>query len=297
MSANPLRRSWLVALLMLGWIGAASAQPAARRSALQSPRVRVDSAYSASLGRTQRFTVLLPVGAERESSRRYPVLYLLHGWAGDPFDWLKLTPLDSIAAPYPLVIVMPDGENGWYVDSPVRPHDQFETYLTTDLPATIAARYPADTSRQALAGLSMGGYGALMIGLRHPDRYRFAGSLSGAISFPQEIESYARVSPTGGLLPSLRDAFGDSTAAVRQATNLLTLAGRVPPPKAPYLYLTAGIQDVFSRFLPVHRALTDSLRAHGLAYEYHEMPGTHSWRFWSRELSPLLRSLAAHWGN
>ena len=65
----------------------------------------------------------------------------------------------------------------------------------------------------------------------------------------------------------------------------------VPPASVPYIYLSIGTQDGYRDFLPAHRELTDLLRAHGIPYEYHELPGEHNWYFWDQEIRPLLQRL------
>ncbi|MEX2088530.1 MAG: alpha/beta hydrolase-fold protein, partial [Bacteroidota bacterium] len=140
--------------------------------------VRVDSFFVSSLGRTKSITLLLPESYNPQVL--YPVLYLLHGYSGDHTDWMKLTKLAVYAGRLPLIIVMPDAENSWYVNSATVEQDRFEDYVVHDLHRFIRQRYPIDTMKQGIAGLSMGGYGAIMLAMKHPTRFQFAGSLSGA---------------------------------------------------------------------------------------------------------------------
>lgn len=249
---------------------------------------KVDSFYMASLGKTKKFSVILPAGYN--AANRYPVLYLLHGHGGSYDNWSTLTRITEYVKAIPLIIVMPDGENSWYVNSAVEPRDRFEDYIVNDLPAYIQKLYAVDTTRQAIAGLSMGGYGALMLALKHPAKYRFAGGLSSAITYPREISDSTR--PEGrGLLPSLRQAFGDHMNGFRNAHDVFYLYKQTPKTTLPYLYMSIGIQDGFRRFLPAHRAFTDLLRTYGAPYEYHETQGGHDWKFWDREIQPLLARL------
>jgi putative tributyrin esterase len=114
----------------------------------------------------------------------------------------------------------------------------------------------------------MGGYGALMLALRHPRRYRFAGVLSGALLVPSPLGS--RANPH------------------RQAHDPFVLFRRTAAGELPYLYFLIGSGDPFTTFLPRNRALTDSLRVYGARYEYHEVPGGHDWRVWGGALPSLL---------
>lgn len=249
---------------------------------------KVDSFYAANLGRMKKFSVILPVGYN--TTNRYPVLYLLHGHGGSYDNWSMLTRIGDYVKAIPLIVVMPDGENSWYVNSATEPQDRFEDYIVNDLPAYIQKLYAVDTTRQAIAGLSMGGYGALMLALKHPAKYRFAGGLSSAITYPREISDSSRAEGQG-LLPSLRKAFGDRTNGFRNAHDVFYLYKQTPKTTLPYLYMSIGIQDGFRRFLPAHRALTDLLRTYGAPYEYHETQGGHDWKFWDREIQPLLARL------
>lgn len=250
--------------------------------------VRVDSFYMPSLGRTKKLSVLLPT--KYDPAKQYPVLYLLHGYSGGHDDWWTRTKLREYVRDLPLIVVMPDGENSWYANSAMEPDERFEDYLVKDLPQYIQKLYSIDTTRQAIAGLSMGGYGAMMLGLRHPSKYEFVGSLSGAITFPRGMNDTTRPAERS-LFPSLRRAFGERPNISRNAHDVFILYRQTPKDSLPYMYMAIGIQDGYRSFLPGHRAFTDLLRTYGAAYEYHETQGGHNWQFWDREIQPLLRRM------
>ena len=249
---------------------------------------RVDSFYMPSLGRTKKVSVLMP--AKYDPRVHYPVLYLLHGYSGGYDNWCAKTKIADYVRDVPIIVVMPDGENSWYVNSMTEPGDRFEDYLVRDLPNYIQKAYSIDTTKQGIAGLSMGGYGALMLALRHPTKYRFAGSLSGAMSFPRGMNDSTR-QPERGLFPSLRHAFGEKGGASRNAYDLFLLCRQVSKDSLPYIYMVMGTQDAYRSFLPANRALTDLLRGAGAQYEYHETPGGHSWQYWDAEIQPLLKKM------
>lgn len=278
MKSNPrLKRYVLILCLALAGVEL-SAQSIAR----------VDSFYMPSLGRTKKVSILMPV--KYDPRIHYPVLYLLHGYTGGHDNWRTATKLGDYTRDIPMLIVMPDAENSWYVNSTLDPNDRFEDYMTKDLPGYIQKAYSIDTTKVGIAGLSMGGYGALMLALRHPGIYRFAGSLSGAITFPRGMADTVR-QPERSLLPSLRRAFGEKPGPSRNAYDLFVLYRQVPKESMPYLYMAMGTQDAYRSFLPAHRALTDLLRGTGIAYEYHETPGGHSWQYWDTEIQPLLKKM------
>lgn len=155
-----------------------------------------------------------------------------------------------------------------------------------DLHHDVVRRYAVDTLREGVAGLSMGGYGALMLALRYPRRYRFAGVLSGALLVPSPLERADTLAV--GLLPAIDSAFGPEPNPHRRAHDPFVLFRLTPAPELPYFYFLIGTRDPFPTFLPRNRALTDSLRAYGARYEYHEVPGGHDWRVWGGALPSLL---------
>lgn len=249
---------------------------------------RVDSFYMPSLGKTKKLSILLP--AQYNPRSQYPVLYLLHGYTGGHQDWLTRTKIRDYVGNIPLIVVMPDAENSWYVNSATEPNDRFEDYFMKDLPHYINKMYSVDTTRQAIAGLSMGGYGAVMLALKHPTRFRFAASLSGAITFPRGLNDTTRPAERS-LFPSLKRAFGEKPNNGRAAGDVFLLYRQTAKDSLPYLYFVIGNQDGYRSFLPAHRAFTDLLRSYGAAYEYHETPGGHSWQYWDREIQPVLNRM------
>jgi len=248
---------------------------------------KIDSFYSSSLGSMTHYSYLLPNGYDSRHS--YPVLYLLHGYGGDHRNWSKLTDLAMYAGQFGIVIIMPDAGNSWYVNSIGKPENRFEDMFVRDLLSHAEEQFSVDTSRRALAGLSMGGYGAMTLALRHPTLFRFAASLSGALSIPAGIEFPERYRPERSLA-NLREVFGPP-GMFRDDHDPFRLVSRIPASSFPYLYLVMGTNDGFTSFLPAHRAFADSLRSYNARYEYHETPGGHSWKYWEREIRPLLRRM------
>ncbi|GAC1654475.1 MAG: hypothetical protein NVS9B15_15190 [Acidobacteriaceae bacterium] len=149
-----------------------------------SPRCEGHKAFmSAALGREMGYCIVLPVGYA-DSGQRYPVLYLLHGLWGSENDWVALTKVRDYAKGLPLMIVMPEGDDGWYTNWATDATAKYEDYIFEDLPKEIAAKYQVAGTREAtfIAGLSMGGYGALKGALKHPERYAEVGAFSSAFA-------------------------------------------------------------------------------------------------------------------
>lgn len=248
--------------------------------------VTVEQFYSLSLARTQDYTILLPRGYSED--QRYPLLFLLHGYGGSHEDWVARTSLTEYVRDLSLIIVMPDAGNSWYVNSVSRSRDRFEDFIIADLRNHINRKFSVDTARTAIAGLSMGGYGAIMLAMKHPGMFRFAGSLSGALSVPRDIDEREKKTWGEHTVLNLKETFGPAPGPFRNAHDPLLLYRQPSPDHLPYFYFVMGTNDGFDTFLPAHRMLTDSLRSYGAVYEYHEIPGGHSWKFWDRHIGPLI---------
>ncbi len=285
-----MRLSVGTTFLILGLVATAAAgnrgaHPANRPSAGVFQPVVDGVFHSESLQRDMHYRILLPRGYQTIANR-FAVLYLLHGLYGDYTNWDTHTKLKQYAEPLPLIIVMPDAGDSWYTNSATVPGDRFEDYIVKDLIPEIDSHYRTIRSRhaRAIAGLSMGGYGAMKFALKYPEMFAFAGSLSGAFDAPRDLD--VRV-------PEFRDkllaVFGPSGDANRSANDLLLLLDHVDAASLPYLYFGCGTQDAF---LAINREFVSSLPRRKIGYEYHETPGSHTWDYWDRAAQNLLRSLS-----
>ena len=248
-----------------------------------------DTLATSSAGVPRPIVILLP--DDYDPGTRYPILYLLHGYNGSCRDWTERTTFEEFIAGWPLIVVMPDAGDSWYVNSATDSSALYEEYLVRDVRLFVENRYNVDSTRRAIAGLSMGGYGALMLAMRHPDVFRFAGSLSGAIVVPGSLLRPDNVPPRPAIRATQKAAFGEPTEDRLDRYDLQRLLHTVTPETSPYVYLVTGIQDALVEFLPAQRALTNQMRDSGLPYEYHETPGGHSWSFWDREVRPLMQRM------
>ena len=238
---------------------------------------------SESLAREMHYRILLPANYEA-SARSYPVLYLLHGWHGDHTNWTTLTDLTHYAENLPIIIVMPDAHDSWYVNSASAPQERFEQYIIRDLIAEVDQHWRTLRSphRRAIAGLSMGGYGAVKFALKYPGTFGIAGSISGAFNATETELSATRAD----LAPSLDSAFGPANSTVRSENDVYEAVDRVVPSTTAYLYLDCGMRDV--SFLQANRKLVSKLSQRNLSYEYHETPGAHTWEYWDTRLPSML---------
>lgn len=276
----------LVCLLAL----AAHAQPPPARY----ETVRFESKL---VGRTLPYNVVLPAGYDRPESRpsRYPVLYLLHGLTGHYDNWVTKTKLTDYAKQYDLIIVTPEGNNGWYSDSATAPADRYESYIVRELIPDVERRYRASTALEARAveGLSMGGYVALKFAVKYPKLFALAASMSGAVgaaSWRSEADL-----PRGLIGESLRRTFGPAGGGVKAENDLFKLVGELPAERVkslPFLYLDCGTEDSL-RLLPSNLALAGLLVERKIPHEYRQLPGDHNWAYWDRQVQEVLRLASA----
>jgi S-formylglutathione hydrolase FrmB len=242
----------------------------------------IDGVLSSSLNQREiPFRLILP--REYASSKKhYPVLYLLHGLFGSFENWTDLTDLATSASDLEIIIVMPDGGDGWYTDS----SEKYESYLTDELLPEIDRNYRsiADRRHRAIAGNSMGGYGAFKFALKYPELFAFACSFSGAFHAP------ALNGPSSGgsgdiLGPSITRVFGERDSDIRNANDLKKLAA-VTSDCLPYFYFDCGLDD---DFISTNRDLAKTFDELGIPHEFHEFDGGHDWDYWGRQIRHLLK--------
>jgi S-formylglutathione hydrolase FrmB len=272
------------ALLLLSWSSAAGQEQLAVCSTGtgQESCVQDGVFHSQSLGRDVRYRVLLPRNYGNHG--RFPVLYLLHGLYGDYLNWDTRTGLENYARNLEFLIVMPDAGDSWYTNSATVPADRFEDYIAKDLISEIDAKYHTvrDRHKRSIAGLSMGGYGAVKLALKYPDLFAFAGSLSGALNAAQNLDA-----ERPDFRAKLLEVFGSSQNRVGRENDVFRILKSSASTHYPYFYLACGTSD---SFLPVNRAFVEKLSSSNIPYEYHETSGGHTWEYWDEAVQSLLRA-------
>lgn len=142
--------------------------------------------FSQSLNRSVRCCILLPTdqGAYRELQQKkpFPTLYLLHGMTGSQVGWYRMESLWNIANRYSLAIVMPNGENSFYADSPLT-GSAYGTFVSRELVEFTRNTFPFSCKREEtfIGGFSMGGFGAIVNGLRNPETFGYIAAFSSAL--------------------------------------------------------------------------------------------------------------------
>jgi diacylglycerol O-acyltransferase/trehalose O-mycolyltransferase len=238
--------------------------------------------------------VLLPTGYRAAPRRRYPVLYLLHGADADYRAWTRYGDAEAISARAPMIVVMPDGGTmGWYTDwyereRPVRP--EWETYHVGELVPWVDAHFRTIAARRgrAIAGLSMGGYGALSYAARHPGTFLAAASFSGAL----EIGSEEAWGPRSENAARWRAHLPISLAGRLRSLALLEVrTGNGEPGPLDKRATRSGCGVCrLERFLHAANVrLHERLRRLGIPHVWDDYgPGTHAWPYWRRDLRETL---------
>lgn len=215
---------------------------------------------SAALERHVSYTAILPdTGAPP-----FAVLYQLHGYGDDHRAWLHRSNLLRHAAPWPLIVVLPSGENSYYTG-------RFEQLLVRDLPGHVMRHFAAREGRAAIGGLSMGGYGAIRLGLKYPDRYA-------------SIFAHSSRLPARAELPELAWARALDGAALDDL-DLDALAARAASGNLPQLGFDCGSED---HLIEDSRRFHALLERHEIAHHYAEYPGAHTWDYWDRHVPKAL---------
>ena len=229
-------------------------------------------------GRSQDVYVYLPPGYAGSPTRRYPVMYLLHGFPGRPLAFLLTVRMgvveDELVArnlAQPVILVMPFGSTGTFTDKEwangVGPGEGWETFVARDLVRAIDARYRtiADASGRAIGGLSEGGYGSLNIALHHPREFGVVESWSG----------YEQASN----IPSI---FGQDVRklAANSPLELLPKVARALRLTHTFFWIYEGADD---RGKPQNRLFAADLRRLHIAHVYLEPAGGHTWALWRGE--------------
>lgn len=297
-----------------------------------SPRgsVVIDSLRSEALGVTKHVVVYLPPSYATAPRRRFPVAYYLHGLWGDETNWTALghldAAMDSLVAHgmREMIVVMPDGDDGWYTTWPAAPdaracaadttrkepastycvsRARYDDYITHDVVRFVDAHYRTIPSRasRAIAGLSMGGFGAITLALRNPTLYTAAASHSGVIAplyaGPHPFDGTPRWAAVpdslgrfyGGVYPSMRRALGlDTTSWWRRDPARLLAATRATA--RPALFVDVGVDD---QFVDESRAFRAAATGAGATVTYAEWPGSHSWAYWRAHVAESLAWIAA----
>lgn len=245
--------------------------------------------FSESLSMQTSVYVVIPQGStdgeigaqhgdcQTESGKKYKCLYLLHGLSDDHTIWLRRTSIERYADAYGICVVMPAGDRSFYTDMVYG--NNYYTYIAQELPRRICQFFNVSNKREDnyIAGLSMGGYGALKIGLRENERFCAAAGLSSCADVTRVKEMFPEVA---------RNVFGEANE-VKATDDLFALAENTcQKQNRPRLYMGIGTEDFLYEDNQRLKAHLEMLK---YDFTYRESAGTHNWEFWDEYIRYVLK--------
>lgn len=241
---------------------------------LSAAKVDTLMVKSPSMNKEVQVVVVTPDVASGKQAVECPVLYLLHGYGGHAKTWIQIKPnLPEIADEKGIIFVCPDGKDSWYWDSPKNPAYRYETFVSSELVNYIDRNYKtiADRKGRAIAGLSMGGHGAMWLGIRHKDVFGAAGSTSGGVDirpFPQNWSMNKQL----GEMASNKKVWDEHTV-VNQLDKIQN--GDLA------LIIDCGEDDFF---LNVNKDFHNRLLGRKINHDFITRPGEHNGKYWNNSI-------------
>jgi S-formylglutathione hydrolase FrmB len=240
------------------------------------------------IGKQTEMQVLLPSAGKPP----FAALYLLHGMFGDSTDWLRYSRIEWYLRELPLIVVLPDGDRGFYTDNEEGP--AYARHMGEEVPAFVERTFHAKPARaaRAVGGLSMGGYGALRLAFGYPDRFCSVHSHSGAVmQLDLDIDPRkARKDAILGrhppeFLAELRRIFGRRPVGTKHDLITLIRQARRRHLRLPRILMDCGTED---SLLEPNRELHQRLVEHHVPHAYREHPGKHDWDYWDLNIREAL---------
>lgn len=230
--------------------------------------VKSISHFSKYLQKEQKLNIYIP-----NSKGPHSVLYLLHGAWGNYLNWFDKTEIENYADQFNFIIVMPDGgEFSWYIDSPVRKNWNYESYFIKELIPFVDSNFNTIKNKngRAICGLSMGGFGALHFGAKHPQLFSSASSLSGVLN----IKKYA------GQKQILDTAFGSvENKNIWNENDLFLIVENFR--NQVEIKFDIGLED---KYLIDNREFSLLLQSKKIPFSYTENLGPHDWNYWNKHI-------------
>jgi len=235
--------------------------------------------------------VILPepnqgIGIQASGKKELPkVLYLLHGYSDDHSIWMRRTSVERYAAAHNLAVIMPAVNHSFYCNEVYG--ERYWDYVSEELPRTMQRFFrisdkPEDTY---VAGLSMGGYGAMRLALTYPERFAAAASFSGAVDITATIDRHDEDGLAGRV-------FGDAAEPAGTKSDLFFLMEKNADSKAkPWLYVSCGTEDFL--YDQHHKFIRDLTRHKWDVTGHDEEGAIHEWGFWDREISKFIEMIYA----
>ncbi len=246
--------------------------------------------YSEALGMYTDLYAYLPQDEPSKRKQGKPdVLILLHGITGDASSWTRRTKLEALVEKYNIAVFMPSGGRSFYHNMQDGP--EYLTYISEELPKIIYNTFNVNEGRDHLiiAGLSMGGHGAMLAGLTHPETIGFIGSFSAIYrinDYINEIKNNLTDPNHQKARADFKLIFGNDYERIDEG-DLHNLLKDKCKGIMPNIYISCGSEDIL---LNESRRFHDSLSKSGVKYQYEEFTGNHEWNFWAVSLERMLAS-------
>ena len=235
---------------------------------------------SPNIGGLLRYRAIVP---SVQPSERLPVLYLLHGANSGPADIQQRSEVVQLASTHRLIVVMPEGGLSYYSNAKHLRHARWEDAIVSDLPRDVESRFPVLPGREhrGIAGISMGGYGAVKLALKHPEFYGFAATMSGALDITRRPASLRRFWQTFRILT----IFGLSPAT-RQDEDVFSLLESSPADELQNMkwFSSCGKSDPL---YAVNARFIREMRQRGVKLDGIATPDFHDWQSWNTAM-PLM---------
>ena len=240
----------------------------------QAAQVDTIQVFSPSMNKNIKTCVIVPDNYKK-SKKKFPVVYLLHGYSGNYATWVKsFKEVSQQVDRYGFIAIGVDGNySSWYFNSPIDPTFKYETYIIDELVPFIDKKYKTIASREgrAISGLSMGGHGSLYLSLKHQDVFGAAGSMSGGVDIRPFSEKW-NIKKRLGAINDFPDNWEKNTVVnlieLNQNNNLK-------------LIIDCGVDDFF---IDVNRELHQKMLALKIDHDYIERPGKHNIDYWENSL-------------
>ena len=311
--------SWLLTFLLLGGAGESFAQASMPEAPPLPEGLQTVEFYSPAVDRTMKYDIVLPPDYEQGDSE-YPVLYLLHGYMQNYTVWGRNLGAAFYAKSLnDLILVLPDAGNTWFVNyaQSESGNDRWEDYLIEDVIGHVDANFRTIDRREgrAIAGLSMGGFGAFALGLRHPEMFISLGSTSGALNFARDRA--AAIAAGESLAPRERSA--EQQRAIDRAdefiSGIIDIPGfskqdertpngieftteeqalaydpfqiifNVTKSRLPHFYIDAGTED---GLVSVAREFMGLLLMNDVPFDFMQSRGKHNSEYWRRSIGHMM---------
>jgi putative tributyrin esterase len=231
------------------------------------------------------YRIIVPKSGQKE---RLPVLYLLHGANSGPVEIMERSDVVKLSSASHLITVLPDADFSYYTNSKHKRHARWQDAMTEELPRDVKGRFSVleDREHTGIAGISMGGYGAVKIALKHPELYAFAGSMSGALDITRRPASLRR----WGQPWRIWNIFGAQWSA-RRDEDVFNLLETNRQMQRTTWFESCGKDDPL---ISINERFTRKLRKSGENVQLIVTPGGHDWQSWNaqcRDYSQLPRKL------